>query len=186
MPKYKVGEEWRPIDGYEEFYQVSNLGRIKALPRKTGNRQGSYITPERILKPYVCKSGYCDVSLYSQGKPKKFRVHRLVALAFVPKEEMREYVNHKNSDRKDNVATNLEWCTPLENALHGKLYGNINKHTHCKGGHLMAETARVDIRGDRYCLVCRKSWERKYYRERVKKYNAEAVRERLSELEEVE
>lgn len=104
-------EEWKDIYGYEGLYQVSNLGRVKSLPRDTKNQ---YAFQERILKPSIDKDGYEIVGF---GK-KLHKVHRLVANAFIPKISGKEIINHKDGNKRNNYVNNLEWCTTQENIIH--------------------------------------------------------------------
>ena len=100
----KVREEiWKTIENYEN-YEVSSLGKIKNI--KTG----------RILKS-CNKCGYSIVGL-SNKKVKTFKVHRLVALAFLQNPENKAHVNHKDKNGLNNNLENLEWTTPLENNIH--------------------------------------------------------------------
>lgn len=115
-------EEWKPIEGYEGCYEVSNMGRIKSVSRFHNNNGSGWIRKERILKQY--QAGACEyykVDLYQNCKRKKFAVHRLVALAFVenPQPSTFKVVNHKNENRLDNRAINLEWCTDKYNSNYG-------------------------------------------------------------------
>lgn len=103
-------EIWKDIAGYEGLYQVSNFGRVKSL---NYNRTGQ----ARILKAKT-SSPYDQVSLWNKGKMKYATIHRLVAVAFLSQEDGKNYVNHKNGDKRDNRAGNLEWCTCSENAIH--------------------------------------------------------------------
>ena len=113
-------EEWRDIPWYEWLYQVSNLGRVKRLPYKK-RRTGDYVYWERILKPVYNIDWYHTCLLYNWGgknKRKNVRVHRLVAMAFIPNEYNKPTVNHINWIRDDNRLSNLEWNTHSENNLH--------------------------------------------------------------------
>jgi len=96
-------EEWKEIDGHSG-YMVSNYGNIKSLSfNKTG--------VEKKLTPCVDKKGYLFVCLHG----KQLRVHRLVALAFIPKVNGKELINHINEDKQNNAVWNLEWCTASYN-----------------------------------------------------------------------
>ena len=99
-----------------EYYEISNYGRIRRVKDK------------KILRPYPDKDGYKKIELVSNicGQPHKHFIHRLVAWEFIGHPESDSLVvNHKNSDRFFNYYKNLEWVTPKENSIHGKIYGNI-------------------------------------------------------------
>ena len=120
-------EEWKDIDGFEGSYQVSNLGRVRSLIRRVDSRIGKdgrrrwRIIPGRILRQSKRpkENGYyLFVALSKNGKYRCLCVHRLVAKKFVPNPEEKSQVNHKDGNKSNNVATNLEWVTPLENTRH--------------------------------------------------------------------
>ena len=128
----EVQEVWKDIDGFVGLYQVSNLGRVKTLKKeiRIGNIIGT--KPERILKPIIQHSGYAHVGLWKGGICKQSRVHRLVAYAFCPNDAtlFKDQVNHKNENKLDNRADNLEWVTPKQNTNYGsciskRIYGRI-------------------------------------------------------------
>lgn len=100
-------EMWKPISGYEGLYEVSNFGRVKSL--KFGK--------EKILTPGNYK-GYLSVQLCKDGKRKMMRVHRLVAEAFIPNPNKLETVNHKDEDKTNNSANNLEWMSSVDNVAY--------------------------------------------------------------------
>lgn len=114
-------EEWRDVAGYEGLYQVSSMGRLKRLEKKTRTWNGSKTLKEKIIKPIVQRSGYAHVGLWDDCVQKQVRLHRLVAEAFChnPDPGHKIHVNHINEDKLDNRACNLEWVTPKENTLHG-------------------------------------------------------------------
>ena len=96
-------EEWQQITEYKGLYEVSNMGQVRSLPRNT--------TSGKLLKFKTDTNGYYRVSLSKNGTVKNHFVHRLVALAFVKGfSDQNNIVNHKNEDKKDNRASNLEWC----------------------------------------------------------------------------
>ena len=96
-------EIWKEIKGYEGLYEVSSEGRVNSLGRKPG-----------IMRPGTSK-GYLKVGLTKDGIRSMFRVHRLVAEAFIPNPDNKPEVDHINGDRKDNRAENLRWMTHKEN-----------------------------------------------------------------------
>ena len=124
-------EQWKDIEGYEGLYQVSNLGRIKSLGRTIMRRTrwGSvkpYTMKPRILKPKRCQGDYFQVGLFTiDGQHSVAKIHRLVAKAFIPNPDNMPEVNHKNEDKADNRADNLEWCTHEDNCR----YGTRNQRT---------------------------------------------------------
>ena len=101
-------EIWRPISGYDEFYQVSNYGRIKSF----------YAKKPRILKPQLNMDGYLFVGLSMDGKLKYFSVHVLVAKAFIPNPDNKPEVNHRIGCKFNCHVSNLEWSTHAENIQH--------------------------------------------------------------------
>ena len=102
-------ETWKSISGYEGLYEVSDLGRVKSL--KYGK--------ERILKPGGDTHGYLQVILCKDGHVKKFKVHRLVAEAFIQNPNNLDTVNHKDEVKTNNVASNLEWMSQKDNINYG-------------------------------------------------------------------
>ena len=112
-------EVWLPIPGYEGYYEVSNLGRIKSLKRKVYNPHGNGSVKERILCQHMDNNGYLKVGLNKDGTNKVYNAHRLVASAFLPNPNNYPCINHKNEDRRDNRVDNLEWCTYIYNNHYG-------------------------------------------------------------------
>lgn len=125
-------EIWKDIEGYEGAYSISTLGRIKsedsiATPCKA--RPNGHFVKGRIMKTPVDTMGYKIVRLYKNGGNVKAYVHRLVAEAFLPKDESRNYVNHIDSDRLNNNLENLEWVTQKENCAHSISKGRARYHS---------------------------------------------------------
>ena len=108
-------EIWKPIDGYDGVYEVSNMGRVKSDDRKVWN----YTKKGRILKSCDNGHSYLYVRLTNGNREEKHAyIHRLVAQAFIPNPDNLPEVNHKNFDKKDNRAENLEWVTEDQNKKH--------------------------------------------------------------------
>jgi hypothetical protein len=116
-----MAEKWVQIQGFEGFYEVSDMGNVRSVERTVERlRYGKIeIIPYRAMpvKQRVNYKGYCDLILQRDGKRKTLLVHRLVAAAFC-ETNGGDQVNHMNSLRHDNRAENLEWCTGKENVAH--------------------------------------------------------------------
>lgn len=109
-------EEWRDVPGYEKRYQVSNIGNVKSCSKQI------------ILKSALHKEGYLQVVLYDNNKiPKTLKIHRLVALAFIPNPDNKHFVDHINGIRNDNRVENLRWVTHKENLNFPLARKNISK-----------------------------------------------------------
>lgn len=111
-------EIWKDIPGYEGLYQASNLGNIKSLNYNNTKK-------EKLLKTKYDKRGYLAIELRNKGKRYYTRVHRLVAMAFIPNPNNYPQVNHKDENKENNNVDNLEWCTNDYNAHYGTRYERI-------------------------------------------------------------
>lgn len=105
-------ENWKSIAGYEERYEVSDRGNVRSL---NYHREGR----TKILKPKKNCGGYLVVNLRKDGQLKQPSVHRLVAQAFLPNPLNLPQVNHRDEDKLNNAASNLEWCTASYNINYG-------------------------------------------------------------------
>ena len=101
-------ETWKAIAGYEGLYEVSNQGRVRSM--KYGK--------EKILKQGKT-NGYLHVCLFKDGYGKTIRVHRLVAETFIPNPNNLETVNHKDEVKTNNIVSNLEWMSKIDNINYG-------------------------------------------------------------------
>lgn len=134
-------ERWRDIAGYAGLYQVSDMGGVRSLGRV--DRFNKHWAP-CVLSSWGLggrNRAYRAVSLCKNGRVRKFQVHRLVALAFIPNPQGKPQVNHRNGDPSDNRAINLEWVTNAENNLHayrvlGRVAGMAGKRgENCQNSH---------------------------------------------------
>lgn len=149
------GEEWKPVVGYEGYYEASSYGNIRSLPRTT--------TKGKVLKQHInSRNGYAYVSLSKNNIRKTRRVHRLIAAAFWgDSPEMQ--INHKNGVKTDNRLDNLEYCTQSDNMKHayrtglekatwgkpviclddGKIYKTLSECAEAYGGRRANQVTRV-------------------------------------------
>lgn len=114
-------EIWKPIKNYEELYEVSSFGRIKSLAKKWSN--GSKDETLMKLSP-TCKGGYVSVGLRKNGVKKTHSVHVLVGRHYVDNPYNLPEINHKDFDRTNNKADNLEWSTHGDNIRYSYKQGN--------------------------------------------------------------
>lgn len=103
---------WAIIEGYEE-YSINESGIVMRTVSKKGATSG------KKLKIYLDSKGYPQVCLCKNSKSKKFRIHRLLANAYIPNPLIKPCVNHIDGNRENNSLKNLEWVTRSENTLHG-------------------------------------------------------------------
>jgi hypothetical protein len=112
-------EIWKPVNGFEGRYEISNFGRLKSLPKWNKNRLSGYLRKEAFLKPKKGAKGYMHYELSDgNGLSKTFKRSRLVAMHFIPNPENKEQVNHKDGIRSNDHYQNLEWNTQAENIQH--------------------------------------------------------------------
>lgn len=111
-------EIWKPVKGREEFYEVSNTGKVRSLVERYKSK-GIF-----ELKQFVNEKGYCFLDL-AKPELKKYCVHRLVAEAFCDKPEGCDVVNHIDNNPSNNHYTNLEWTTYSGNLKHAQEQGRL-------------------------------------------------------------
>lgn len=146
-------EQWKPVQGYENIYEVSSIGRVRSLDRcvicNDGNKKSCV---GQLLRPHLNRNGYCVVHLRNDGVSHCMLVHRLVGIAFIPNDENKPQINHKDGNKTNNCVENLEWCTAQENMEHAWRTGLAS-------GDKISE---VSCRRDLYCVETNK-----YYRSMV-------------------
>jgi len=115
-------EVWENIDGYFGRYQCSPCGKIRSVDWRDSR---GHLRKGKILKQQKESNGYLQVRFYDAA----FLSHRIIAKAFLPKIDGKDFVNHKNGIKTDNRLENLEWVTKSENSKHSFLIG-----TQCNKG----------------------------------------------------
>lgn len=116
-----INEEWRPVVGWDGFYEVSSLGQVKSVTRRITKSDGSRpCFGGRVMKPFLNTAGYPVVRLSdaASGRRSVARVHRLVASAFLPNPDNLPEVNHKDGVKTNYALGNLEWTTAQGNRKH--------------------------------------------------------------------
>lgn len=136
-------EEWCDIAGYEGRYQVSNQGNVRSL--EYHNAKG--VKRIGLLKPAVDGSGYYRCALSKNNTLTTYKIHRLVAMAFIPNPDNLPQVNHINGNKKDNRVDNLEWTDNSGNQIHAYKLGLQKKHS--------AHTLKVEARD----IITNQVWE---------------------------
>ena len=131
-------EVWKPVPGYEGFYSVSDLGRVRSDKRTIVDKNGhSRRIPGAIITPEKKSSGYLIVRLCKNHDQTKCYVHRIVLETFAGEAPAGMQACHWNDDKEDNRLENLRWGTPNENMfdrVRNGIHHNAVK-THCKWGH---------------------------------------------------
>ena len=160
-------EEWRDIPGYEGYYQVSDLGRVRSVDRvlrkmRPGGGEMVYPHRGRVLRSGACGGGYLKVTLSVEGVQRNAMIHTLVAITFIGPRPDGHVILHANGDRLDNRLANLSWGTPAQNGAdmvrHGTNYWRNKKV--CLRGHPLADPNLVEYqkrrpgRAGRQCKAC--------------------------------
>lgn len=102
-----LNEQWKQVAEFDG-YMISNYGRVYSMKKKKLIKYGT--------RGSGC--GYYQVGLTKDGKTYQKSIHRLVATHFIPNPENKKTVNHKDTNRKNNLVWNLEWSTQKENIQH--------------------------------------------------------------------
>lgn len=156
-------EIWRPIPGWEGYYEASNHGRIRSVNRTVRHSYGRtrHLTG-RVLKERANPQGRPMVNLCHDGKYKNHTIHSLIAATFIGPRPQGAIIRHLNDDPWDNRVENLAYGTPHENTwdcIRNGGHPELNK-THCPRGHELVEwnLTKVNARkGYRDCLACNRA-----------------------------
>lgn len=117
-----MNEIWKNAVGYEGLYEVSNLGRVRSVDRYDSL---GHFRESIILRQHLDHNGYKFVALFKDGKRKSIKIHRIVAMAFIPNPNNLPQVNHIDENKINNNVDNLEWCDCKYNCN----YGTRNERT---------------------------------------------------------
>lgn len=150
-------EIWKTVPGYEGYYDVSSLGRIRSHDRSTMRVDGKRFSKRgRILSLNLERKGYLSVRLCVERVHTIFKAHRLVALAFLPPASPGQQINHINGVKTDNRPENLEWVSAQENVLHAFASGLCITRQGVANGHsiLGVESVLESIEMHRAGLSC--------------------------------
>ncbi len=110
---------WKPVPGFEGRYEVSNIGAVRSCTRTALKSNGrSQLVRGKVIRPSRSQDGYLRVNLNTPEGPSRYktlRIHRLVAMVFIPTEDQSQEVNHLNGLRADNRVQNLDWISRYDN-----------------------------------------------------------------------
>lgn len=161
-------EEWVPLEGagiYGEYYQVSNLGRVRSLDRRVRvkGEDNFRLVRGQLIKSRVNSRGYLQVTLSRHRVAKTFLVHRLVCWAFHgPPPLGKNLTLHGDGDPTNNSSLNLRWGDSRDNAADSERHGTVPRinsfKTHCPQGHeyTSENTYIIPSTGSRSCRVCKR------------------------------
>lgn len=110
---------WKPVAGYEGYYEVSDAGDVRSIDRIVKKWDGEKLSRGRVLAPSVNLQGYLFVELFRDGIGKPKTIHRIVAEAFIPNPTNLPQINHRDEDKRNNRVENLEWCDGAYNIRYG-------------------------------------------------------------------
>ena len=160
-------EIWKDIPDLPG-YQVSDLGRVRSVDRFITDKNGvRKRVSGRVKSAPPNEDGYPRTSVSVNGVNRKYRVHALVALAFLGPQPDGMEVCHNNGDPADNRPSNLRYDTHQNNILDAVKHGTWHetKKTHCPSGHeYSGENLRVSARGQRICRECERTRAREWFR----------------------
>lgn len=155
--RYLLLEEWKDILGYEGYYQISNKGRVRSLSRFVINNGTRVLIEGKIISLTNNGTGYYQVKLFKNNHCKHFYVHVLVARHFVEGYADGLEVNHKDCNKNNNCAENLEWVTKRENQRHQRAFHTIQNEQKQRIFHAIQNEQTT-------CPICKKI---KYFRSKM-------------------
>lgn len=125
-------EVWKPIVGYEGYYEISNLGRVKSIERWVKQGKSLRHVKESFKQPHIGAYGYPSVTLCKEKKSVDIPIHRIIAKAFIPNPENKPAIDHINTDKTDYRLENLRWVTNKENSNNSLTLQHCREKTYTK------------------------------------------------------
>ena len=161
-------EIWKPVKGFEGYYEVSDLGRVRSIDRVVVDTVRNC---ERLLKGKILiqrdnGNGYKGVQFCKEHKLCNKYVHRLVAEAFIPNKDNLPQVNHKDEDKSNNRVDNLEWCSQLYNNIYGSRMERQVNTRKLKNEHpeLFKTEEKVKVERKKLTEEDKKEYQREYHK----------------------
>ncbi|ERG63471.1 hypothetical protein L332_03560 [Agrococcus pavilionensis RW1] len=156
-------ENWLPVVGYEGWYEVSDLGRVRSVSREVRTGVGTRHMQGRVLRPFTRADGRYSVTLSRDDERRTRLVHRMVLEAFVGPQPTGAECCHHDGDPTNNRLTNLRWDTHTGNEADKRRHGThpSSAKTHCKRGHQLVEPNLKPAqfaKGKRSCLACSREY----------------------------
>jgi hypothetical protein len=154
-------ERWLPVVGYEGYYEVSDLGRVRGVDRCIWRNERSTFIRGQILTQFLNEKRRPWVTLYRNDKPKTMKVHRVVAAAFLGPRPDGLVTCHADDDPTNNRLSNLRYDTLSANQYDAVRNGRHYRaaKTHCKRGHLL-QAPNLKRHPTRSCLACHRSYSK--------------------------
>ncbi|MGN0574879.1 MAG: NUMOD4 motif-containing HNH endonuclease [Ruminococcus sp.] len=159
-----MSEIWKPIPGYEGYYEASTYGRVRSVERIINGRWRFTHRKSHIMTPNNVHDGYKQVKFSIAGKKLQPLLHRLIAETFIPNPDNLPQVNHIDGNKDNNNVDNLEWCTASQNSSHRsqvlkKWVGRPKKKVKCIETGVVYESSHhasreLKINQDGICSVC--------------------------------
>jgi hypothetical protein len=154
-------EQWRPIPGYEGYYEASDLGRIRSVDRMIPAAPSPYLLRGRVLRPHRLKGGRLKVALSMHNRRRMVDVSRLVGETWLGIPPEGHCIAHISTDRSDNTLGNLKIALTREVVSNSGKRGRGRLHSKCRRGHALAgDNIRYNKNGSRQCRKCNVEYNR--------------------------
>jgi hypothetical protein len=138
-----IQEQWKPIPGFEKYYEISSLGRISSFDRPPPCGRGHSMRLAQAIRARPNKDGYLETCLSMNKKKYMRKVHRLVALAFIHNPDGKPMVCHRDGDILNNSIENLYWGDSMTNAADTIRHGRQPRGERCGVAKLNNDKVRL-------------------------------------------